>query len=130
MQKSERYFRATFRKLLKEILSHTRLGPLLFPRDGVHVHRAPAVLSLPLPRGDATSPVPWPRSAARVVGPRSFSTTTWSPGCIDKTYYAIDTFSGFMSADIGYEVQHRGKNGAELAVFDVNKQKWFDKTHA
>ena len=29
---------------------------------------------------------------------------------INKTYYAIDTFEGFISADVDYEVYNRNKN--------------------
>ncbi|HYO06642.1 MAG TPA: TylF/MycF/NovP-related O-methyltransferase [Phototrophicaceae bacterium] len=48
---------------------------------------------------------------------------------IDKKYYAIDTFSGFTSSDIDFEVNQRGKS-KELfdGAFQVNSKKWFDAT--
>ena len=47
---------------------------------------------------------------------------------IEKTYYAIDTFSGFVSDDIDFEVANRGKARKLFTAFQVNKKKWFDGT--
>jgi predicted O-methyltransferase YrrM len=47
---------------------------------------------------------------------------------IQKHYYAIDTFSGFVAEDIRIEVADRGKTAGMLAEFEVNKKKWFDGT--
>ncbi|MGH7794695.1 MAG: TylF/MycF/NovP-related O-methyltransferase [Candidatus Binatia bacterium] len=47
---------------------------------------------------------------------------------IDKDYYAIDTFSGFVSEDIDFEVANRGKRRELFRGFQVNKKKWFDAT--
>jgi hypothetical protein len=45
---------------------------------------------------------------------------------IDKRYYAVDTFSGFVADDIDYEVSKRGKSRDFFSGFQVNKKKWFD----
>jgi len=47
---------------------------------------------------------------------------------IEKAYYAIDTFSGFVPDDIKFEVAHRGKTRGLFAGFQANKKKWFDET--
>ncbi len=47
---------------------------------------------------------------------------------IDKNYYAIDTFTGFVSEDIDFEVDKRGKTRELFSGFQVNKKKWFDWT--
>ena len=47
---------------------------------------------------------------------------------IEKPYYAIDTFSGFVSADIEFEVANRGKIRKLYTVFRDNQKKWFDRT--
>lgn len=47
---------------------------------------------------------------------------------IQKKYYAIDTFSGFVNEDIEFEVINRGKCRDLYTGFQVNKQKWFDGT--
>jgi len=47
---------------------------------------------------------------------------------IDKKYYAVDTFSGFVSEDVAYEVSKRHKDPSFYNKFRVNKKKWFDYT--
>lgn len=47
---------------------------------------------------------------------------------IHKTYYAIDTFSGFVSEDIEFEIANRGKQKDLFAIFENNNKKWFDIT--
>jgi SAM-dependent methyltransferase len=47
---------------------------------------------------------------------------------IDKKYFAIDTFSGFVAEDIKYEVTNRSKKRILYDAFRVNKKKWFDAT--
>ena len=47
---------------------------------------------------------------------------------INKTYYAIDTFEGFLSTDIDYEVYNRNKNINFLKKsFKINSEKIFNK---
>ncbi len=47
---------------------------------------------------------------------------------IEKKYYALDTFSGFVEEDIQFEVNNRNKNKKLFKHFRLNKQKWFDGT--
>jgi len=48
---------------------------------------------------------------------------------IDKEYFCIDTFSGFVDKDIAHEVAKRGKiKEMYTEGFQVNKKKWFDGT--
>lgn len=47
---------------------------------------------------------------------------------IEKTYYAMDTFSGFVAKDIDVEVTDRGKKPDFFTGFQTNKKKWFDAT--
>jgi O-methyltransferase len=47
---------------------------------------------------------------------------------LEKTYFALDTFSGFVAADIEHEVAVRGKAADMFTGFRVNKKKWFDAT--
>jgi O-methyltransferase len=49
---------------------------------------------------------------------------------IEKDYYALDTFSGFVRAHVDYEVARRRKNRDIDQVFVTNKQKWFDHSLA
>lgn len=48
---------------------------------------------------------------------------------IEKQYYTVDTFSGFVAEDINLEVSQRGKKRNYFTHdFQVNKKKWFDET--
>ncbi len=50
---------------------------------------------------------------------------------IDKKYFAVDTFAGFVEKDIALEVTQRGKRETDyqgVAGFRVNKQTWYDAT--
>lgn len=47
---------------------------------------------------------------------------------IQKDYYAVDTFSGFVAEDIGFEVTNRGKSRDIFNILQDNKKKWFDRT--
>ena len=50
---------------------------------------------------------------------------------IEKKYYAVDTFSGFVEEDVEYEIENRDKcdkNKKLYKQFRVNKKKWFDGT--
>jgi len=44
---------------------------------------------------------------------------------IAKDYYCIDTFHGFTSEDVNFEVSQRGKKGSDFTGFRVNQLKWF-----
>src|SRR5215475_5626627 len=45
---------------------------------------------------------------------------------IEKNYYAIDTFRGFLPEHSRYEVEQRNKESAIRNIFSLNKRKWFD----
>jgi hypothetical protein len=48
---------------------------------------------------------------------------------IEKKYYAIDTFSGFVPEDLDYEVSKRQKKTSFYSgAFQKNMKKWFDYT--
>ncbi len=48
---------------------------------------------------------------------------------IQRRYYAIDTFSGFVTEDVEFEVTSRGKaRGLFAGAFAVNRRGWFDRT--
>jgi O-methyltransferase len=47
---------------------------------------------------------------------------------IEKAYYAVDTFRGFVPEDIDFEVSYRGKKRELYTGFATNSRKWFDKT--
>lgn len=50
---------------------------------------------------------------------------------IDKPYFALDTFEGFVAADVAVEVSRRGKqpqNYVGISAFRINKQSWYDET--
>jgi hypothetical protein len=50
---------------------------------------------------------------------------------IDRRYVAVDTFNGFLPADVDHEVVDRGKDRALLdGAFRVNSKRWFDGTMA
>ncbi len=47
---------------------------------------------------------------------------------IQKSYYALDTFSGFTRRDVSHEVEARGKAPSLGTHFAVNDQRWFDRS--
>ena len=47
---------------------------------------------------------------------------------IEKPYICVDTFSGFISDDIQYEVSQRGKKKSYYGGFRLNKKSWFEGT--
>jgi O-methyltransferase len=46
----------------------------------------------------------------------------------DRTYFAIDTFSGFTDSDVQFEFQNRSKDGLRFDDFKENRKEWFEKT--
>lgn len=64
-------------------------------------------------------------------------TTVWLNRHLDavasaKRYHAVDTFGGFVPADVAHEQQARGKGSRDdaraFAKFTINSQAWFDAT--
>ena len=47
---------------------------------------------------------------------------------IERAYYAIDTFSGFVDEHAEYEIQNRNKPAVIKEYFTENKKEWFDKS--
>lgn len=47
---------------------------------------------------------------------------------IEKRYFAVDTFSGFVAEDVEFEIEHRGKEPGLIAGFADNRKEWFDET--
>ena len=45
---------------------------------------------------------------------------------IQKEFFAIDTFSGFVQDQVEYEIIHRGKPDRIRTDFSLNKKPWFD----
>jgi O-methyltransferase len=45
---------------------------------------------------------------------------------LEKLYFALDTFSGFVPSQAEYEVKFRGKPKIISDMFSLNKKKWFD----
>jgi hypothetical protein len=46
----------------------------------------------------------------------------------NKSYYCLDTFAGFVAADVAAEVNERGKSDAAFTGFGVNSIEWFRRT--
>jgi hypothetical protein len=47
---------------------------------------------------------------------------------IEKRYFSVDTFSGFVPEDVKFETEHRGKPPGLIAGFEDNRKEWFDET--
>ncbi|HSR55166.1 MAG TPA: TylF/MycF/NovP-related O-methyltransferase [Alphaproteobacteria bacterium] len=47
---------------------------------------------------------------------------------IEKDYYAVDTFSGFISDHVDHEVKERGKSESIRFKMADNKKSWFDRS--
>jgi hypothetical protein len=47
---------------------------------------------------------------------------------IERDYYAVDTFSGFVGAHAEYEIKSRGKPANLAGFFSENKKAWFDRS--
>lgn len=47
---------------------------------------------------------------------------------IERPYYAIDTFSGFIEEQVSYEIETLGKPAEIAHGFAENRQAWFDKS--
>ena len=48
----------------------------------------------------------------------------------DRTYWCLDTFSGFLPEHVDHEVNHRGVHGGIREAFTANRRDWFDRTMA
>ena len=118
-----------FIKLIKEIQFNTPWRRYFFPRFA-YSFSAPQLCFLCQCIEDAKHV----NGAISEIGCAGGSTTVFlnknmDAQNIEKAYYAIDTFSGFVSEDIEFEVANRGKTKKSYSqAFTVNKKKWFDRT--
>ena len=124
-------FTIQMKKLLKEIQFYSPFRHNFFPKYGYNF-TVPQLMFLCESLGE-TRDVP---GAVVEIGCHNGATTVLFNRLMDdlgmqKDYYAIDTFSGFTSEDVDFEVQHRGKQGKLFAgAFEVNNRRWFDGTMA
>jgi O-methyltransferase len=49
---------------------------------------------------------------------------------MERDYYAVDTFSGFVREHSEFEIKNRGKPGSIREKFIENKKAWFDRSTA
>lgn len=115
-------------RTFKNVLYHSRLRPYLSFFNPNYFNFRPPQLCFLCECLEKTRDV---EGAVVEVGV-AFGSTTWFQAKymieqgIEKPYYAIDTFAGFTSADIEFEVQKRGKTPEMYTGFQVNSKKWFD----
>ena len=121
--------RITIYKLLKEIQFQSPLRQYFFPRYLYNF--TPPQLCFLCQCLENTRNVP---GNIAEVGCESGTATVFLNKYMDaqgfeKTYYAVDTFSGFVQEDVDVEVSERGKSKQWIEdFFAVNKKKWFDGT--
>jgi len=114
-------------QLIKEIQYYTPFRRYLFPRYSYNF-TAPQLCFLCQCIEDTKSV----QGHLAEVGCANGSTTVFLNNYLDaqeiqKKYYAIDTFSGFVDEDIDYEVTKRGKKkNLYKGSFANNNKKWFD----
>ena len=117
-----------FVKLIKEIQFNSPLRRYFFPRYAYNF--SPPQLCFLCQCIEDTKHI---EGAICEVGCAAGSTTVFlnkymDAQNIEKAYYAIDTFSGFVSEDIEFEVANRSKTKKLLMGFQANNKKWFDGT--
>jgi O-methyltransferase len=115
-------------KVVKGILFHSPLKRFIFPRYGYQFD--PAQLCFLCRCVESTQHVD---GAIAEVGCSDGFSTLFINKLLDtlgsqKTYYALDTFSGFVDEDIALEVTQRGKKSSLYNGFRSNNKKWFDGT--
>lgn len=119
---------ASFQKLTREILFHTPLRRYFFPKYLYNF--TPPQLCFLCQCMEETKHI---AGSIAEVGCANGLTTIFlnkymTCQNIEKAYYTIDTFSGFVVDDVRYEVANRGKSEKLFKRFQVNKKKWFDGT--
>ena len=117
-----------FTRFIKEILSYSPLRKYFFPSYTYNF--TPPQLIFLCQCIENTKNI---EGAIFEVGCASGHTTVFlnmymNSQNIEKTYYAIDTFSGFTSEDIRFEVDYREKSKNQFKGFQANNKKWFDET--
>ncbi len=116
------------KKLLKEFLFHTPFRKNFFPIYDYNF--TPPQLCFLCQCIEETKHV---EGNIAEVGCAGGSTTVFLNKYMDaqnvqKEYYALDTFSGFIKSDIYFEVSSRGKSPGMFNSFRMNRIKWFDGT--
>jgi hypothetical protein len=121
--------RWSIRNLLKDVVFQTPFARFICFR--YRFNFLPAQLAFLLDCLDKTANVP---GVVMEIGCFEGATTVYLKKHmaykeIDKPYFAIDTFAGFLEPHINYEVRQRGKTEESLKRgFASNKKKWFEKT--
>lgn len=122
-------FATAMKKLLKEIQFYSPFRHNFFPKYGYNF-TVPQLMFL-CESLRSTRDVP---GSVVEIGCHNGATTVLFNRLMDdlgmrKAYYAIDTFSGFTSEDVEFEVANRGKrDGLFDGAFQVNNKRWFDGT--
>lgn len=116
------------KKVIKEVLFNSRFRRYFFPRF-VYNFTAPQLCFI----CQCIEDTKHVEGAIAEIGCANGSTTVFINKYMDaqniqKNYYALDTFSGFVAKDIELEVVNRGKTADLFTSFQVNKKKWFDGT--
>ncbi|HZQ09507.1 MAG TPA: TylF/MycF/NovP-related O-methyltransferase [Anaerolineae bacterium] len=124
-------WRTTVRLWTKEFMVHTPLRKYVLPRYLYNF--TAAQLCYMCACLDRTRAVPGKIVEVGVAGGETtlFLNNYLTAEGIDKEYLAVDTFAGFIPADIQYEVTQRGKDRARyigVEGFQINKQAWYDLT--
>jgi O-methyltransferase len=122
--------RTFIRSFYTELLLRTRLGNYCLPRWRYNF-TVPQLIFL-CNCVDKTKEVP---GSIVEAGCALGSTTVFLNKYMDaeemeKDFFCIDTFTGFLEKDIEYEAYERGKSPEfyKTSIFQLNKKQWFDET--
>lgn len=122
--------RTFVRSIYTEILLRTRLGNYCLPRWRYNF-TVPQLIFL-CSCLDKTKEVP---GSVVEVGCAIGSTTVFlnkymDAENIEKDFFCLDTFVGFLDEHIEYEARERGKSPEfyRTSIFQLNKKEWFDET--
>jgi O-methyltransferase len=115
-------------KLIKELQFRSPLRRYFFPRYTYNF--TPAQLAFLVRSLSEVRDVP---GAVAEIGCADGGTTLFlnrhmDAEAIEKSYFAVDTFAGFVPADVQYELTHRQKAAAFYTGFRINNRRWFDGT--
>lgn len=112
----------------KSILFETPLARFIGPRYAFNF--APAQLAFLCSCLDATASISGcvVEAGCFAGGTTVFLNAHMTAAGIEKPYYAIDTFSGFVGSQTEHEVVHRKKRASSFSGFALNSQRWFDRS--
>lgn len=116
------------KRLIRDLLFHSPLRRRVFPLYGYNF--TPAQLCFLCRCIEDTRDI---EGAIAEIGCSSGATTIFLNKYIESaniaaTYYAMDTFAGFVAGDVDFEIRNRGKTRELFSDFAVNKKTWFDGT--